>query len=290
MPPSGGRFLISLTQLSSRSFFLEINFRNLKKTTNFILQARASYSRTHSDPVSRCTSAQSPGPPLPMMFTGPDPFLMPVQSATFIKTTAAKKISTNEFRPGEFEEMMLGAGGQGRSLKYDSIVNSQQMPASSQSQLPPDNAVTSSNLQSGSDNLTSSPQLQPSPYVYRHRQDENFVTHLNTEDFVTPTSWRPSSSTPARTDVSLTAALSALSVSDHSQYPEQQQVTMSTFQRPEDVSRGQRGQDQDRGHQQPLQPPSYKPPPPQSSLRPPQLQKEPAIGKEDIKVIHFGVV
>ena len=225
-----------------------------------------------------------------MMVT--DPFLMPVQSATFIKTTAAKKISTNEFRPGEFEEMMLGAGGQGRSLKYDSIVNIQQMPASSQLQLPPDNAVTSisSNLQSGSDNLTSSPQLQPSPYVYRHRQDENFVTHLNTEDFVTPTSWRPSSSTPVRTNVSLTAALSALSVSDHSQFPEQQQVTMSTFQRPEDVSRGQRGQDQDRGHQQPLQPPSYKPPPPQSSLRPPQLQREPAIGKEDIKVIHFGVV
>ena len=239
---------------------------------NCPLQARAAYSRTHSDPVSRCTSAQSPGPPLPLMVT--DPFLMPVQSATFVKTTAAKKISTNEFRPGEFEEMILGAGSQGKSLKYESIVNIPHMPTS-QLQLPSDDVITSiSHLQSGSDNLTSSPQLQPSPYVYRHRQDDNFVTHLNTEDFVSPSSWRPPSSTPVRPPVSLTSALSALSVSDHSQFPEQQ-MTMSTFQRPEDVTRAQ-----GRGHQ---------PQPPQS-VRPPQLQREPAIGKEDIKVIHFGVV
>ena len=199
-----------------------------------------------------------------------DPFLMPVQSATFIKTTAAKKISTNEFKPGEFEEMMLGAGSQGKSLKYESIVN---IPQTSQLHLPPDNVVTSiSHLQSGSDNVTHSPQLQPSPYVYRHRQDDNFVTHLNTEDFESPTSWRPPSSTPVRPLGPLTAALSSLSVSDHSQ---QQQMTLSTFQRPEDVTRG-------RGHQ------SYQPQP--QSARPPQLQKEPAIGKEDIKVIHFGVV
>lgn len=207
-----------------------------------------------------------------MMVT--DPFLMPVQSATFIKTTAAKKISTHEFKPGEFEEMMLGAGSQGKSLKYESIVN---IPQTSQLHLPPDNVATSiSHLQSGSDNVTHSPQLQPSPYVYRHRQDDNFVTHLNTEDFVSPTSWRPPSSTPVRP---LTAALSSLSVSDHSQFPEQQQMTLSTFQRPEDVTRGQ-----GRGHQ----PQSYQPPP--QSARPPQLQREPAIGKEDIKVIHFGVV
>ena len=171
---------------------------------------------------------------------------------------------------------MLGAGSQGKSLKYESIVN---IPQTSQIQLPSGNVVTSiSHLQSGSDNLTSSPQLQPSPYVYRHRQDDNFVTHLNTEDFVSPSSWRPPSLTPVRPPVSLTSALSALSalsVSDHSQFPEQQQMTMSTFQRPEDVTRAQ-----GRGHQ---------PQPPQS-VRPPQLQREPAIGKEDIKVIHFGVV
>ena len=214
-----------------------------------------------------------------MMVT--DPFLMPVQSATFIKTTAAKKISTNEFKHGEFEEMMLGAGSQGKSLKYESIVNIPQM-STSQLHLPPENVATSiSHLQSGSDNVTSSPQLQPSPYVYRHRQDDNFVTHLNTEDFVSPTSWRPPSSTPVRPPGSLTAALSSLSVSDHSQFPEQQQMTLSTFQRPEDVTRG-------RGHQTQSYQPQPQPPP--QSARPPQLQREPAIGKEDIKVIHFGVV
>ena len=213
------------------------------------------------------------------MYT-PDPFLMPVQSATFHKTTAAKKISTNEFKQGEFEELML-SGGQGKSLKYESIVNIPQMP--SQLQLPSDNIVSSPQLQS--DNVTTSPQLQPSPYVYRHRQDDNFVTHLNTEDFVSPSSWTPAPSTPVRPPVSLTAAISAissLSVSDHSQFPEQQ-VTLSTFQRPEDVLRGHRGQEQDRP-----QPPSYQPPPLQT-LRP-QPTREPAIGKEDIKVIHFGVV
>ena len=70
------------------------------------VQARTSYSRSHSEPGSRCTSALSPGPP---MYT-PDPFLMPVQSATFHKTTAAKKISTNEFKQGEFEELKAVAG------------------------------------------------------------------------------------------------------------------------------------------------------------------------------------
>ena len=42
------------------------------------------------------------------------------------------------------------------------------------------------------------------------------MTHVNTEDYVSA-AWRPAPSAPA----SLAAALSSLSVSDHSQQPEQ---------------------------------------------------------------------
>ena len=71
-----------------------------------------------------------------------DPFLMPVQSATFVKTTAAKKISTNEFRPGGVRGDDAGRREPGEeSLKYESIVNIPQMPTS-QIQLPSDNVLT----------------------------------------------------------------------------------------------------------------------------------------------------
>ena len=118
-------------------------------------------------------------------------------------TEATKKISTNEFKPREFEKMMLGAGGQGRSLKYESIVN---IPHTYQLHLPDKSAVTYSRLQSG-------PETRPSSL------------------------WVASFAS-MRTPVSLSAALSILSVSDKSPFPVQQQMTISTFHRSEQVTQG----------------------------------------------------
>ena len=176
------------------------------------------------------------------------------------------------------------------------------------------------------------------------------MTHVNTEDYVSA-AWRPAPSAPA----SLAAALSSLSVSDHSQQPEQPRPQLATFQRqhqpqhqhqeaplhhpasqpsilPDHAATQHSFQPplnqvpshpplltqpplhQINSHQPPsiqpqlnqvlshppppiqhhlhptasnqpltLQPPSYQPPPP-------TLRTQTAAGKEDIKVIHFGVV
>ena len=130
-----------------------------------LIKARAAYSAVESSPGSRCNSSQSIPTPI-QMFTTQDTFLHPVKSATFLRTTSAKKINTNEFRSGEFEEIGLGlSGGAGKSLKYESIVTLPQLSE------PGPGPVLST--------------FQPSPYVYRHRQEtDDFITHLNTEDFV----------------------------------------------------------------------------------------------------------
>ena len=66
-----------------------------------LIKARTAYSKVNSDPVSRCTSSQSHmglGSQFQMFANPADSFLQPVKSATFHKTTSAKKISTNEFK------------------------------------------------------------------------------------------------------------------------------------------------------------------------------------------------
>ena len=115
-----------------------------------------------------------------------------MKAATFHKTTAAKKISTNEFRHGaELEELLGGGGGAARSLKYESIVTlAQQQQQTNQNtasghvtqyssligqqqqqQSPGENTSPGSELlhHPAPDKLVGTP-LQPSPYVYRHRQ------------------------------------------------------------------------------------------------------------------------
>ena len=117
-----------------------------------------------------------------------------MKAATFHKTTSAKKISTNEFRHGaELEELLGGGGGGGggaaRSLKYESIVTLAQQQQTNQNtasghvtqyssligqqqqQSPGENTSPGSELphHPAPDKLVGTP-LQPSPYVYRHRQ------------------------------------------------------------------------------------------------------------------------
>ena len=115
-----------------------------------------------------------------------------MKAATFHKTTSAKKISTNEFRHGaELEELLGGGGGAARSLKYESIVTlAQQQQQTNQNtasghvtqyssligqqqqqQSPGENTSPGSELlhHPAPDKLVGTP-LQPSPYVYRHRQ------------------------------------------------------------------------------------------------------------------------
>ena len=114
-----------------------------------------------------------------------------MKAATFHKTTSAKKISTNEFRHGaELEELLVGGGGVARSLKYESIVTLAQQQQTNQNtasghvtqyssligqqqqqQSPGENTSPSSELlhHPAPDKLVGTP-LQPSPYVYRHRQ------------------------------------------------------------------------------------------------------------------------
>ena len=55
-----------------------------------LIKARAAYSTVGSSGGSRCNSRQSIPAPL-HMFSPPDTFLQPVKSATFLKTTSAKK-------------------------------------------------------------------------------------------------------------------------------------------------------------------------------------------------------
>ena len=187
-----------------------------------LIKARAAYSAVESEGGSRCNSSQSIPTPI-HMFTTADNFLHPVKSATFLKTTSAKKINTHEFKSGEFDEV-AGLGlptGAGRSLKYESIVTLPQ----------PELAATPGPV------MTT---FQPSPYVYRHRQDDRFITHLNTEDFVSSKA-RQGAGQGAGQEVGLvTSQVRELTVSD------------------------------------------------QASLQP--RHREQAAGKEDIKVIHFGVV
>ena len=142
-----------------------------------LIKARAAYSSVGSSGGSRCNSRQSIPTPI-QMFSTPDTFLQPVKSATFLKTTSAKKIHTHDFRSGEFEEVgaVVAAGG-GQSLKYESIVRLPQAQPHTQPQA----------QQAPEPGLIPGPVMttfQPSPYVYRHRQDDQFITHLNTEDFV----------------------------------------------------------------------------------------------------------
>ena len=112
-----------------------------------------------------------------------------MKAATFHKTTSAKKISTNEFRHGaELEELLGGGGGAARSLKYESIVTLAQQQTNQntasghvtqyspligqqQQQSPGENTSPGSELlhHPAPDKLVGTP-LQPSPYVYRHRQ------------------------------------------------------------------------------------------------------------------------
>ena len=188
------------------------------------------------------------------MYPGPpDSFLQPVKSATFHKTTSAKKISTNEFKQAEFEDMINSPH---KSLKYESIVtlphqspnNVLSMPV----QVPVDSFMTSSSSEVHHlsdmsfvepnllpEKMTSTP-LQPSPYVYRHRQDDNFVTHLNTEDYVGTGPQSPKTLNHQALDT-VAVSMSALSVSDQSKHQDRS-VSLSTFQRPQ-------------------KPPSYQPPP-----------------------------
>ena len=109
-----------------------------------------------------------------------------MKAATFHKTTSAKKISTNEFRHGAELEELLGGGGAARSLKYESIVTLAQQQTNQntasghvtqyssligQQQSPGENSSPGSELlrHPAPDKLVGTP-LQPSPYVYRHRQ------------------------------------------------------------------------------------------------------------------------
>ena len=335
--------------------------------TNYF-QARTSYNSEHSEPVSPVPGLLSPDHMIPGHH---DILLHPVKSATFHKTTSAKKISTTEFRQSEYDELMMTPGAGDKSIRYESIVT-----------LPQDKP------------------LQPSPYVYRHRQvlltnqnvepastnqspeaassstnqnqeaapastnqSQDFVTHLNTEDYVTSSPLKHS--TPLASSVkssvsSLLPSMSSLTVSDTSQFAADRQMSsLSTFQTQQKVSREEDKPEEDTSQprpsqpppyqalhqppayqptshqslqphpynqplsyqpqyyqpvyqQQPLadqplnqpyptfqplaeqplnqpyqQPPSYKPPPPQ--IKPKPLIKE-GSEKEDIKVIHFGIV
>ena len=169
-----------------------------------LIKARAAYSTVGSSGGSRCNSRQSIPTPL-HMFSTPDTFLQPVKSATFLKTTSAKKISTHEFRSGEFDEAgavvgaVVGPGG-GPSVKYESIVALPQ---------PQQTAEMSPAPVAGPVMTT----FQPSPYVYRHRQDDQFITHLNTEDFVTSKTRQVAGKDVAGGE--LASQVSGLTVSDH---------------------------------------------------------------------------
>ena len=169
-----------------------------------LIKARAAYSTVGSSGGSRCNSRQSIPTPL-HMFSTPDTFLQPVKSATFLKTTSAKKINTHEFRSGEFEEAgaVVGAGG-GPSVKYESIValpQPHQTPELSPTPAPAPVMTT----------------FQPSPYVYRHRQDDQFITHLNTEDFVSSKTRAVAGKEVAEAE--LASQVSGLTVSDHQAAP-----------------------------------------------------------------------
>lgn len=166
-----------------------------------LIKARAAYSSVGSSGGSRCNSRQSIPTPI-HMFSTPDTFLQPVKSATFLKTTSAKKIHTHDFRSGEFEEVgvAVGAGG-GKSVKYESIVA-----------LPHQTAEPSLTPGAGPVMTT----FHPSPYVYRHRQDDQFITHLNTEDFVTSKTRPVGGKEVAGTE--LTGQGSGLTVSDQAQH------------------------------------------------------------------------
>merc|ERR1719336_3087802 len=117
-----------------------------------LIKAKAAYNRLDSDSGSRATSRQSgPGPsplgPSPMaLFTaeaesigrerleqGPEKSdietMQPGRTATFLRTTAAKKISTNQFRQGELEDSLAIS----KSLKYESIIS---LPQQQQQQHP----------------------------------------------------------------------------------------------------------------------------------------------------------
>jgi len=268
-----------------------------------LIKAKAAYNKVNSEPESRCNSSQSIPTPF-QLFSSPDG-MHPGKPATFHKTTAAKKISTHEFKSNEFED----ASGN-KSLKYDSIVTlpftqdaslvprqrliaEVQPPDSQHPTLPPIREVTNPSA-----NTTT---FNASPYVYRHKQDENFVTNLSTEDYSIHNNPYPQAS--------------QLQVSDHQNYKEHSyfntqiqidQQKMSTFprQRQQEIPGSKappqypqeqveyRGQDEEYKFEMDKMslrnPPSYKPPP--VTQRPPHPSHQPPPAKEDIKVIHFGVV
>ena len=279
-----------------------------------LIKAKAAYNKVNSEPETRCNSSQSIPTPF-QLFTSPEG-MHPGKPATFHKTTAAKKISTHEFKTNEFED----ASGN-KSLKYDSIVTlpftqdaslvprqrliaEVQPPTPQLSTMPPIKEITNPSA-----NVTT---YHTSPYVYRHKQDENFVTNLSTEDYSLHTNPYPPPPGPSA---------SQLHVSDHQNHPpnykehsyfntqiqiDQQKMPSSTFQRqrqleipktkvpppfPQEpvVYRSQEENYQFEMDKLSLRaPPSYHPPP--ITPRPPHQSQQPPPAKEDIKVIHFGVV
>jgi WD40 repeat protein len=254
-----------------------------------LIKAKAAYNKVNSEPESRCNSSQSIPTPF-QLFTSPDG-MHPGKPATFHKTTAAKKISTHEFKSNEFED----ASGN-KSLKYDSIVT---LPFSQDASLggtrsrliaevpPPDPHQAMPPIKEVTNPSANTSTFHSSPYVYRHKQDENFVTNLSTEEY---------NIHPA----------SQLQVSDHQNYKEHSyfntqiqidQPKMSTFPRQRQPDKPPPPYPQEQlEYRSPEEdykydmrtPPSYKPPP--ITHRPPHPSHQPPAGKEDIKVIHFGVV
>jgi len=262
-----------------------------------LIKAKAAYNKDSSEPESRCTSSQS-APPTPFqLFTSPDG-MHPGKPATFHKTTAAKKISTHEFKQNEFED----ASGN-KSLKYDSIVTLPFAPDASLaprqrliSEVPPPDSPHHAmpSIKEVTNTSANNTTFHTSPYVYRHKQDENYVTNLSTEEY----NMHSTHNTPSQ-----------LQVSDHSYFNTQIQIDqnkLATFPRqrqpntpgskapppfPQDQPE-YRSQEEDFKHEMEKlslrAPPSYKPPP--VTPRPPHPSHQPPPAKEDIKVIHFGVV
>jgi len=264
-----------------------------------LIKAKAAYNKVNSQPESRCNSSQSIPTPF-QLFTSPDPGkqdgMHPGKPATFHKTTAAKKISTHEFKSSEFED----ASGN-KSLKYDSIVT---LPYTQDTSLvprqrliatvpPPDSPrPTMPPIKEVPNTSANSSTFHPSPYVYRHKQDDNFVTNLSTEEYNIH-------SPPAHLQVS-----DHQNYKDHSYFNTQIQIDQTKHptlarQRHPDMPGSKpppsfpqeqleyRSQEEDFKYEMEKlslrAPPSYKPPPSRPSQQPPPA-------KEDIKVIHFGVV
>jgi len=267
-----------------------------------LIKAKAAYNKVNSEPESRCNSSQSIPTPF-QLFSSPEG-MHPVKPATFHKTTAAKKISTHEFKPSEFED----ASGN-KSLKYESIVTLPFMqdaslvprqrliadlhsPDAQHPGMPPIKEISNPN--------SNTPVFHSSPYVYRHRQDDNFVTNLSTEDYNTQQGQYNSTSqlqvsdhqnfkehsyfnTQIQIDQQKSATITRQRQTEHSKAPVSYPKEPLTYRSPEEDYK------HDMERLSLRSPPQYQPPP--TNIRPPAPSQTPsATTKEDIKVIHFGVV